>query len=341
MLGVFIGLDIHLRQPRPTTPAVLAVLGGIAMATVRDSSPIVLGFITLGIAGVAIVVAFAGWLLVGQADSEREQQVFVIGSLLLLGGAAAYASLSAVFAGLLAGIVWFAQAVNSPERVSCSISITSSIRSSLSCCWWPAHRSPSLSRRRAETGDRRGAARGRAACRGSVSGIGRSCGDCGGARRVSRSGAVIRLAAVVPDCGGDGGDSPAWALRPQKSRGVPPWRWVHADRRAGNGRVSATVPIAASHRLSVVRPAGWTLPRQRHHRRDGEATSARHRHRHDAHRVYRRPHTQHRASRATGSRGGGHHRHHTGNRYVGVSGVDVDPWPWLPISPAATGTRSS
>ena len=106
MLGVFIGLDIHLRQPRPTTPAVLAVLGGIAMATVRDSSPIVLGLITLGIAGVAIVVAFAGWLLVGQADSEREQQVFVIGSLLLLGGAAAYASLSAVFAGLLAGIVW-------------------------------------------------------------------------------------------------------------------------------------------------------------------------------------------------------------------------------------------
>ena len=46
MLGVFIGLDIHLRQPRLTTPAVLAVLGGIAMAAVRDSSPIVLGLIT-------------------------------------------------------------------------------------------------------------------------------------------------------------------------------------------------------------------------------------------------------------------------------------------------------
>jgi hypothetical protein len=106
MLGVFIGLDIQLRQLRLTTPAALAVLGGIAMLTVRDSSPIVLGLMTLGIAGVAIGVAFAGWLLVGQADSEREQQVFVIGSLLLLGGAAAYTSLSAVFAGLLAGIVW-------------------------------------------------------------------------------------------------------------------------------------------------------------------------------------------------------------------------------------------
>jgi hypothetical protein len=106
MLGVFIGLGIHPRRPRPTTPAVLALLGGIVMAAVRDPSPVALGLITLGIAGVAIVVAFAGWLLVGQADSEREQQVFVIGSLLLLGGGAAYASLSAVFAGLLAGIVW-------------------------------------------------------------------------------------------------------------------------------------------------------------------------------------------------------------------------------------------
>jgi hypothetical protein len=106
MLGVFIGLGIHPRKPRPTTPAVLAVLGGIGMAAIRDSSPIALGLITLGIASVAMIVGFAGWLLVGQADSEREQQVFVIGSLLLLGGGAAYASLSAVFAGLLAGIVW-------------------------------------------------------------------------------------------------------------------------------------------------------------------------------------------------------------------------------------------
>ena len=106
MLGVFIGLGIDLRRPRPSTPAALAVVGGIAMAAIRDSSPVALVLMPLGLAGVAIVVAFAGWLLVGQADSEREQQVFVIGSLLLLGGAAAYASLSALFAGLLAGVVW-------------------------------------------------------------------------------------------------------------------------------------------------------------------------------------------------------------------------------------------
>ena len=106
MLGVFIGLAIDPRRPRPTAPAVLAVLGGIGIAALRDASPVIQVLTAVGVAGVAIVVAFAGWLLVGQADSDREQQVFVIGSLLLVGGGADYTSLSAVFAGLLAGIVW-------------------------------------------------------------------------------------------------------------------------------------------------------------------------------------------------------------------------------------------
>lgn len=106
MLGVFVGLGIASRRPALTTPAALALLGGIAIAALRDTAPSAMVLMTLAIAGVAVMVAFAGWLLVGQADSEREQQVFVIGSLLLLGGSAAYASLSAVFAGLLAGFVW-------------------------------------------------------------------------------------------------------------------------------------------------------------------------------------------------------------------------------------------
>lgn len=106
MLGVFIGLAVDPRRPAPTVPAVLAVLGGIVMAALRDPSPLAQVLTALAIGGVAIVVAYAGWLLVGQADSDREQQVFVVGSLLLIGGGAAYTSLSAVFAGLLAGIVW-------------------------------------------------------------------------------------------------------------------------------------------------------------------------------------------------------------------------------------------
>lgn len=106
MLGVFVGLAIDTRHPRVSTPAVLAVLGVAAIVALRDAAPGAVIVTALSIGGVAVMVAFAGGLLVGQADSEREQQVFVIGSLLLLGGSAAYASLSAVFAGLLAGIVW-------------------------------------------------------------------------------------------------------------------------------------------------------------------------------------------------------------------------------------------
>lgn len=106
MLGVFIGLAIDPRRPRPSAPAAIAVLAGIAMAALRDATPLAQLLTALGIAGVAAGVAVAGWLLVGQADSDREQQVFVVGSLLLIGGGAAYTSLSAVFAGLLAGMVW-------------------------------------------------------------------------------------------------------------------------------------------------------------------------------------------------------------------------------------------
>jgi hypothetical protein len=117
MLGVFIGLAIDVQRSRPGSlnpvkkvtppaPTVLALLGGVVMAALLDASPVARLVTALSFAGVAVVVAYAGWLLVGQADSDREQQVFVIGSLLLIGGGAAYTSLSAVFAGLLAGIVW-------------------------------------------------------------------------------------------------------------------------------------------------------------------------------------------------------------------------------------------
>jgi hypothetical protein len=106
MLGVFVGLSVDARRPRLTTPAALALIAGLAVVVFRDSPPSAMLLAVLGIVAVAVSVALAGWLLVGQADSDREQQVFVIGSLLLLGGSAAYSSLSAVFAGVLAGVVW-------------------------------------------------------------------------------------------------------------------------------------------------------------------------------------------------------------------------------------------
>ena len=134
MLGVFIGLASMCSassRPRPDRrPPCWRCLAASPWLAIRDSSPIALALIALGIAGVAIVVAFAGWLLVGQADSEREQQVFVIGSLLLLGGASRLrVAVGAVSPGSSPGLCG-TPAATSPERASCSISITSSIRSS-------------------------------------------------------------------------------------------------------------------------------------------------------------------------------------------------------------------
>jgi hypothetical protein len=108
MVGVFVGLNLDLSRPRIDAAIAMAALGGAAVIFSREASALVLLLITLAMAAIALIVAFAGWLLVGQTDSEREQQVFVIGALLLIGGAAAYLSLSALFAGLFAGILWSA-----------------------------------------------------------------------------------------------------------------------------------------------------------------------------------------------------------------------------------------
>jgi hypothetical protein len=106
MLGIFAGLAIDIKKPRITVPAALAVVGVCVLAFGRTGPLSAQLLVIPGLAVVAILVAYAGWMLVGQADSEREQQVFVVGSLLLLGGSAGYSSLSALFAGLLGGLAW-------------------------------------------------------------------------------------------------------------------------------------------------------------------------------------------------------------------------------------------
>ena len=106
MVGVFVGLNLDTQKPRVNASVAIAALGGLAVVLSRQESPATMFLIVLAMGGIAVIVAFAGWLLIGQTDSEREQQVFVVGSLLLVGGAAAYLSLSALFAGLFAGILW-------------------------------------------------------------------------------------------------------------------------------------------------------------------------------------------------------------------------------------------
>jgi hypothetical protein len=58
------------------------------------------------LAGIAAVVAAAGWLLAGQTSDDNEQRVLAVGTVLLLGGAADYLGASALFTGLVAGACW-------------------------------------------------------------------------------------------------------------------------------------------------------------------------------------------------------------------------------------------
>jgi hypothetical protein len=107
MVGALVGLTIDVRHPTNRLAELLLIVGGsVLVAAFRASSVVGVAGLLIALAAIATIVGTAGWLLVGETSSEGEQHVFVVGALLLLGGAATYLSLSAAFAGLLAGIVW-------------------------------------------------------------------------------------------------------------------------------------------------------------------------------------------------------------------------------------------
>lgn len=82
------------------------VVGGaiLALSTANGWT----GGLTLTAAGLLVPtgVAVAGWLLFERAHDPAERNVFVIGVVTLLGGAAAYLGASPLFAGMLAGLFW-------------------------------------------------------------------------------------------------------------------------------------------------------------------------------------------------------------------------------------------
>jgi hypothetical protein len=81
------------------------VLGFAALAWIgRDSGWMMLSIATKTTV-IAAMIAVAGVLLVSQTASQSEQRVFVIGTILLLAGAAAHLQLSELFTGLVAGVV--------------------------------------------------------------------------------------------------------------------------------------------------------------------------------------------------------------------------------------------
>ena len=93
---------------------VAIVLGGVALALVREGSIAAALALTLQASAVALTIGVAGWLLLGRSRSETEQRVYVVALLLLLGGVAEYLSLSALATGLVAGLFW--EAVGGPAR---------------------------------------------------------------------------------------------------------------------------------------------------------------------------------------------------------------------------------
>jgi hypothetical protein len=102
MIGVVVGLS----APRLSAAAVMCATAGpliVAFAHSTVASAVVVMMATIAIAA---LVAVAAWLLIAQTDSDGEQQVFVVGALLLIGGTAGYLSASALFGGLSAGMIW-------------------------------------------------------------------------------------------------------------------------------------------------------------------------------------------------------------------------------------------
>lgn len=90
------------------------VVGGVALSLIGNEGRVALLDVALSI-GIGLAIAASGWLLFERSEGP-ERDVFVLGTLALLGGAAAYLETSPLLAGMSAGWVW-AQAPGQTEQV--------------------------------------------------------------------------------------------------------------------------------------------------------------------------------------------------------------------------------
>jgi hypothetical protein len=89
------------------TGVLLPILAGaLILAWLRADAPLPTLMLLGESLGVTLALATAGWLLLTRASSPTEERVFALSALLLIGGAAEALALSALFAGLTAGVFW-------------------------------------------------------------------------------------------------------------------------------------------------------------------------------------------------------------------------------------------
>ena len=82
------------------------VAGGLMLAWLRAGTFGAASVLLAHACGVTLALATAAWLLLTRASTETEERVFAVSALLLVGGVAAALSLSALFGGLVAGLLW-------------------------------------------------------------------------------------------------------------------------------------------------------------------------------------------------------------------------------------------
>lgn len=107
---------VHGEQPRRPVEMIRAatladlddvpiiIAASVAVPLLADATQlsVILPLVTVA----ALTIGIAGFLLFSRTDSAAERGVIVTGTLLLLGGAAAYISASPLTTGLLAGMAW-------------------------------------------------------------------------------------------------------------------------------------------------------------------------------------------------------------------------------------------
>jgi hypothetical protein len=80
--------------------------GGLLLAWLHTGAPAATLVLLAQAFGVTLALATAGWLVLTRVSSPTEERVFALSALLLIGGAADALVLSALLAGLTAGVFW-------------------------------------------------------------------------------------------------------------------------------------------------------------------------------------------------------------------------------------------